>query len=105
VGSKIGNLVSELFKHLANAFLITKSSVVRANGNFHVNLGGTWHRLRVSASGKKLHQERALTEEMGTTCYPRLAIICFLAAAAGGVWLLLSIMWTDHKSKLRARRR
>jgi len=31
--------------------------------------------------------------------YPGLAIICFLAAAAGGFWLLLNILWQDHKSK------
>jgi ubiquinone biosynthesis protein len=31
--------------------------------------------------------------------YPGIAIICFFAAAAGGAWLLFSIMWQDHKSK------
>jgi ubiquinone biosynthesis protein len=36
--------------------------------------------------------------------YPGLAIICFLAATAGGVWLLLNILWQDHKSKHQARR-
>jgi len=36
--------------------------------------------------------------------YPGLAIICFLAAGAGGFWLLLNIFWQDHKSKLRNRR-
>jgi len=36
--------------------------------------------------------------------YPGLAMICFLVAGAGGFWLLLSIFWQDHKSKLRNRR-
>ncbi|HLX71433.1 MAG TPA: AarF/UbiB family protein [Verrucomicrobiae bacterium] len=36
--------------------------------------------------------------------YPGLAILCFLAAAAGGVWLLFNIMWQDHKSKHESRR-
>jgi len=36
--------------------------------------------------------------------YPGLAIICFLAAAAGGVWLLCNIVWQDHKSKHQGRR-
>jgi predicted unusual protein kinase regulating ubiquinone biosynthesis (AarF/ABC1/UbiB family) len=31
--------------------------------------------------------------------YPGLAMICFLAAASGGFWLLLSIVWQDHKTK------
>jgi predicted unusual protein kinase regulating ubiquinone biosynthesis (AarF/ABC1/UbiB family) len=31
--------------------------------------------------------------------YPGLAIVLFLAAAAGGFWLLLSILWQDHKGK------
>jgi predicted unusual protein kinase regulating ubiquinone biosynthesis (AarF/ABC1/UbiB family) len=31
--------------------------------------------------------------------YPGLAIACFLAAASGGFWLVLSILWQDHKSK------
>ena len=35
--------------------------------------------------------------------YPGLAIICFLAAGAGGLWLVLNIVWQDHKSKQRAR--
>lgn len=34
--------------------------------------------------------------------YPGIAILCFLFAAAGGVWLMLNIMWQDHKSKHRA---
>jgi ubiquinone biosynthesis protein len=34
--------------------------------------------------------------------YPGLAIICFLAAAAGGCWLLLNIFWQDHKSKQKS---
>lgn len=36
--------------------------------------------------------------------YPGLAILCFVAAAGGGVWLLLNILWQDHKSKSRPRR-
>jgi hypothetical protein len=35
--------------------------------------------------------------------YPGLAMICFLAAAAGGVLLLLNIIWQDRKHKRRAR--
>jgi len=35
--------------------------------------------------------------------YPGLAIICFLIAAAGGVWLVVNILWHDHKSKLNSR--
>jgi len=31
--------------------------------------------------------------------YPALAIICFLAAAGGGVWLLISIFRQDQKIK------
>jgi hypothetical protein len=31
--------------------------------------------------------------------YPGLAMICFLAAAGGGFWLLFSILWQDRKSK------
>ncbi|MGH7967773.1 MAG: ABC1 kinase family protein, partial [Limisphaerales bacterium] len=34
--------------------------------------------------------------------YPGLAIILFLAAAAGGFWLLLSILWQDHKTRHKA---
>lgn len=33
--------------------------------------------------------------------YPGLAIICFLAAACGGMFLVLNILWQDHKSKTR----
>ena len=33
--------------------------------------------------------------------YPGLAIICFLAAACGGLFLVLNILWQDHKSKTR----
>jgi ubiquinone biosynthesis protein len=36
--------------------------------------------------------------------YPGLAIICFLSAALGGAWLVLNILWQDHKSKQRNRR-
>jgi predicted unusual protein kinase regulating ubiquinone biosynthesis (AarF/ABC1/UbiB family) len=35
--------------------------------------------------------------------YPGLAILCFLAAAAGGVWLLASIYLQDRNSQRRAR--
>jgi ubiquinone biosynthesis protein len=34
--------------------------------------------------------------------YPGMAIILFLAAAAGGFWLLLSILWQDHKTRHKA---
>lgn len=37
--------------------------------------------------------------------YPGLAILCFLAAAAGGFIFILNILWQDHKSKQKARRR
>jgi hypothetical protein len=30
--------------------------------------------------------------------YPGLAIVCFLAAAGGGVWLVLQIVMGDRKS-------
>jgi predicted unusual protein kinase regulating ubiquinone biosynthesis (AarF/ABC1/UbiB family) len=36
--------------------------------------------------------------------YPGLAILCFIFAAAGGIWLLLNILWQDHKSKHQPRR-
>ena len=36
--------------------------------------------------------------------YPGIAIICFLVALAGGIWLVLSILWQDHKSKHQSRR-
>ena len=35
--------------------------------------------------------------------YPGLAIICFLLAAAGGLWLVCNILWQDHKTKLKTR--
>lgn len=31
--------------------------------------------------------------------YPGIAILCFLAAAGGGITLVLNILWKDHKSK------
>lgn len=34
--------------------------------------------------------------------YPGLAIVLFLIAAAGGFWLLLSILWQDHKDRQKA---
>jgi len=36
--------------------------------------------------------------------YPGLAMICFLAAGGGGLWLVLDILWTDHKTRIRSRR-
>ena len=36
--------------------------------------------------------------------YPGLAILCFLLAATGGVGLMLSILWQDHKSKQKSAR-
>lgn len=36
--------------------------------------------------------------------YPGLAILCFILAVAGGVWLMLNILWQDHKSKRQPRR-
>jgi ubiquinone biosynthesis protein len=36
--------------------------------------------------------------------YPGLAMICFIAAAGGGFWLVLDILWTDHRSKIRSKR-
>ena len=35
--------------------------------------------------------------------YPGLAIICFLIAAIGGLWLVCNILWQDHKAKLKSR--
>jgi predicted unusual protein kinase regulating ubiquinone biosynthesis (AarF/ABC1/UbiB family) len=37
--------------------------------------------------------------------YPGLAILCFLAAAAGGFWLIISIFVQDHKSQKKPPRR
>ena len=34
--------------------------------------------------------------------YPGLAILCFLAAALGGLWLVLSILWQDFKSRRKS---
>jgi len=36
--------------------------------------------------------------------YPGLAIVCFIGAAAGAIWLLLNILWQDHKSRHQPRR-
>lgn len=36
--------------------------------------------------------------------YPGLAIVCFLAAAAGGFWLVISIFVQDHKSRKKTHR-
>jgi predicted unusual protein kinase regulating ubiquinone biosynthesis (AarF/ABC1/UbiB family) len=35
--------------------------------------------------------------------YPGLAILCFIAAAGGGVWLVLSILAQDYKDKRKSR--
>lgn len=35
--------------------------------------------------------------------YPGLAILCFIAAAGGGFWLVLNILWQDHKTRRRRR--
>jgi len=35
--------------------------------------------------------------------YPGLAILCFIAAAGGGAWLVLSILIKDHKDKKKPR--
>ena len=34
--------------------------------------------------------------------YPGLAILCFLGAAGGGVWLVFSILWQDHKARRKS---
>ena len=34
--------------------------------------------------------------------YPGLAMLCFIAAGGGGFWLVLSILWQDHKSKRKS---
>lgn len=31
--------------------------------------------------------------------YPGLAILCFLLAATGGFWLVITIMLKDHRSR------
>ena len=36
--------------------------------------------------------------------YPGLAILCFIAAGGGGFWLVMNIIWQDHKSKQKSRR-
>jgi hypothetical protein len=36
--------------------------------------------------------------------YPGLAILCFIAAAAGGVWLLVNIYMQDKRSNRRPTR-
>ncbi len=38
------------------------------------------------------------------TGYPGLAILCFLAAAAGGFWLVISIFVQDHEGRKKPRR-
>jgi predicted unusual protein kinase regulating ubiquinone biosynthesis (AarF/ABC1/UbiB family) len=34
--------------------------------------------------------------------YPGLAMLCFIAAGGGGFWLVLSILWQDHKSRRKS---
>jgi predicted unusual protein kinase regulating ubiquinone biosynthesis (AarF/ABC1/UbiB family) len=50
----------------------------------------------------------ALLMQVNTTFrilgYPGFAMLCFLFAAAGGAWLVLSIMLKDHKDRKRNRR-
>jgi ubiquinone biosynthesis protein len=50
----------------------------------------------------------ALLMQVNTTFrimgYPGFAMLCFLFAAAGGAWLVLSIAIKDHKDKKRSRR-
>jgi ubiquinone biosynthesis protein len=36
--------------------------------------------------------------------YPGLAMACFLAAGGGGLWLVISSLWQDHKSRRKSRR-
>jgi ubiquinone biosynthesis protein len=36
--------------------------------------------------------------------YPGLAILCFLAAAAGGFWLVISVFVSDYKSRKKVPR-
>ena len=36
--------------------------------------------------------------------YPGLAMLCFIAAGGGGFWLVLNILWQDHKTRTRADR-
>jgi len=35
--------------------------------------------------------------------YPGLAILCFVAAGGGGFWLVLNILWQDHKTRRKRR--
>jgi Predicted unusual protein kinase len=35
--------------------------------------------------------------------YPGLAMLCFIAAGGGGFWLVLNILWQDHKTRRRRR--
>jgi predicted unusual protein kinase regulating ubiquinone biosynthesis (AarF/ABC1/UbiB family) len=36
--------------------------------------------------------------------YPGLAMICFIAAGGGGFYLILNIVWQDHRSKIKSKR-
>jgi predicted unusual protein kinase regulating ubiquinone biosynthesis (AarF/ABC1/UbiB family) len=35
--------------------------------------------------------------------YPGIAILCFIVAAGGGLWLVLNIAWQDHRSKIKSK--
>lgn len=36
--------------------------------------------------------------------YPGLAMLCFMVAGGGGIWLVVNIVWKDHRSKIRSKR-
>jgi len=36
--------------------------------------------------------------------YPGLAMLCFIIAGGGGLWLVVNILLTDHRSKIRSKR-
>ena len=36
--------------------------------------------------------------------YPGLAMLCFIVAGFGGLWLVVNIAWKDHRSKIRSKR-
>ena len=61
------------------------------------------HVLRRPADEARLHLARVETS-FQILGYPGLAIICFLVAAGGGLWLVFNILWQDHKSKMKSRR-
>ena len=45
-----------------------------------------------------------LVERAAELGYPALAMICFLGAATGGLWLVLHTLWQDYKSKRNIRK-